>query len=75
MVPPCFNGTSILYPGARPGNVSEALSSDRVVRRTVSSPVSLLALREGTLDFLALALQNGLCRFQSCEAESSKSER
>ena len=49
------------------------MSFDGVTRCTVSSVVSSLALREGTLDFVASALQNGLCRFQSCEVDNTES--
>jgi hypothetical protein len=70
MVPPCLIGTLILCPVARPSNVSEPVSSDRVARCAVLAAVSLLVLRESTLDSVASALQNGLCRFQSYEADN-----
>ena len=72
-VPPCLAGPSILCPVARPSDLSEFTSFGVVVRCTVFSVVSLLALREGTLDFVASALQNGLCRFQSCEVGVTES--
>ena len=58
----------------RPSNLSE--SGSTVARCVVLfSVVSSLALREGTLDFAASALQNALCRFQSCEAENAKNRK
>jgi len=45
------------------------MSWSRVARSTVVSSVSLSALSESTLDLVASDLQNGLCRFQSCEVD------